>query len=543
MSNAGLELIAFLQSHGPAVSTALVKHMGMSGIGVDAAKKRISREVAGRSIQRTRGIELPHRESFLFLKEQFKSPQFVEKLWVEHAKAGSIVAIALHSLHSRGGLIPNGHFAGVSGSPWRVKKQVSYERVREFLLRYGLAEQRYHEEHGECLQLGSGVPIGVPNSPSRMKARMVAENITIGHLTRWLSQMGMIGYESAKIRSGQTQPEFGQFSWDLTAPSYVHPFVLRIPGADPTPGFVVADVSIGGELSLPQVQHFLRKCEVIRHQKKQRPFLSMLVANHFSGDAFKELRRTGCMPVTLQNLLGEKLAEALNGLIMMLTNAAQVVASKPEAIYDLFSKLSSIEGAAANLRGPLFELVVAHCVSQKEGGLIEIQKAIREPGNQSLTDIDVLRLKIKQEVTAYECKGHFGDVEIGLQEVQKWFKTTIPRIRNYFFDQDQYRDLSHRFEFWTTGKFHLDALKFLHSVKATKKFTVDWKDGDDVIQYASEAKAGNLCQLLKEQYVRHPITKITSNAAHPRGTVQQRSSERDLSEWANQEINSIASSS
>lgn len=543
MSNSATDFIAFLNSHGPAVSTVLVKKLVENGIGADAAKKRISREVARRTIQRARGIELPHRESFLFLKEQFKSPQFVENLWIEHAKANSIVAIAMHGLHSRGGLIPIGHFAGVSGSPWRVKKQVSHERVREFLLKYGLAEQRYHEEHGECIQISSGVPIGVPNSPSRMKARMVAENITIGQLTRWLSQMGMIGYESAKIRSGQAQPEFGQFHWDLTAPSYVYPFVHRVPGADPTPGFVVADVSIGGELTLPQIRHFLRKCEVIRHQKNQRPFLSMVVANHFSGDAFKEIRRVGCMPVTLQNLLGEKLAEALNGLITMLTNAAQVVASKPEAIYDLFSRLSSIEGAAANLRGPLFELVVAHCVGQKEGGSIDIQKAIRDPGNQTLTDIDVLRLKIKQEVTAYECKGHFGDVEVGLPEVEKWFKTTIPRIRNYFMDQDQYRDLRHRFEFWTTGKFHPDALAFLHSVKGTKKFSVDWKDGNGVVQYASEAKAGNLCQLLKEQYVRHPITKVDSTATQPAQTVPQRSLERSLDDWANQEINANISSS
>jgi hypothetical protein len=397
-------------------------------------------------------------------------------------------------------------------------------------LTYGLVELRQIDGLGTCVQLGADLPLTSSSSPARLKARLLAEVIALEKTAQWFSRLGLIASQSFKCRTVEQQPEFGQFFWDMTSPSYMHPFTSRKAAEAEIPGFVVADVSINGQMKLPQVRAFLHKCDVIRHQKNSRPFLSMLVADHFAHDAFLEIRRRGSMAITLRNLLGDDIAQALNALIAILTNAAKVASTKPEVILEVFTKLNAIEGAAANLRGPLFELVVGHCVGAREGGTVDIQKSIREPGNQELTDIDVLQLKANQEVTAYECRGHLGNVTIRKSEVERWFKVTIPKIRSYFLDQDQFANIRHRFEFWTTGTFHADALTFLESCKSVRKFAIDWKSGDQVLKYVSETRTGKLDQVLREHYLNHPLARISSNrpkqqspvrseeTAHPEGS-------------------------
>jgi hypothetical protein len=50
----------------------------------------------------------------------------------------------------------------------------------------------------------------------------------------------------------------------------------------------------------------------------------------------------------------------------------------PDKIKNLFSRLSAIEGAAGNLRGALFELLVGHLVRSIEGGSIDIGVLVQD---------------------------------------------------------------------------------------------------------------------------------------------------------------------
>jgi hypothetical protein len=159
VSGAYADVAAFLNSHGPCLSSKVVTHLTKQGIGGDAAKQRISRAVKSGVVARTSGVQFPHREAFLFLKEQRESPLFVNSLWNELCSASSTIAHGLYSLESRGGLIPFSHFPGVSGSPSHVKGQLSHERVFTFLLKYGLVELRQIDGLGTCVQLGADLPL------------------------------------------------------------------------------------------------------------------------------------------------------------------------------------------------------------------------------------------------------------------------------------------------------------------------------------------------------------------------------------------------
>src|SRR5690606_36251374 len=120
--------------------------------------------------------------------------------------------------------------------------------------------------------------------------------------------------------------------WDMTAPSYVHPFIDKRAGHDPDPGFVVADVVINGQVTLPQVRSFIRKCEVLWNQRHSRPLMAMFIADNFHPEAFSLLRKKGCLAISIPNLLGQDLADALKSLIAILSNTATAAETKPEII-------------------------------------------------------------------------------------------------------------------------------------------------------------------------------------------------------------------
>jgi hypothetical protein len=93
---------------------------------------------------------------------------------------------------------------------------------------------------------------------------------------------------------------------------------------------------------------------------------------------------------------------------------------------ELFDKLSSIEGAASNLRGALFEMLVGHCVQKCEDGLIDIGKRLVDKATGKEADVDVFRVKEHREVWCYECKGHQPTEIVGLLAVQHWLTDRVP---------------------------------------------------------------------------------------------------------------------
>jgi len=63
----------------------------------------------------------------------------------------------------------------------------------------------------------------------------------------------------------------------------------------------------------------------------------------------------------------------------------------------LFSTLGRIEGAAANLRGALFEMIVGFLVREREGNTIDIGERVSDPGTGRSAEMDVRRIKEDQE--------------------------------------------------------------------------------------------------------------------------------------------------
>lgn len=230
----------------------------------------------------------------------------------------------------------------------------------------------------------------------------------------------------------------------------------------------------------------------------------MLVADGFTKEAWNAARSDGLLVATPRHLFGEAVAAGLRELVQTLSNAAAAAAKNPEVIWTLFSKLGEVEGAAANLRGPLFEMIVAHGVRAVDGASIEIGKQVAAPSGQ-LAEVDVLATK-PDHWRFIECRGHAPGHRVSLDQVKTWCEEKVPRIREWALNRIERTQTRMSFEYWTTGTFEGEAEEYLDRRRSrTNKYDLARMDGPAVLEYARRVGSRHIVDTLNEHYFRHPL--------------------------------------
>ncbi len=360
--------------------------------------------------------------------------------------------------------------------------------------------------YGECVVVDGNGAFGAADIAS-MKARLATESVLLLAVRDWVRKLAMVSYNTVAIRdlSQAERPTFGTCRWDLCGPSYLRPFVMRSADGTPKPGFVVCDAFAGDGLGVEQIKYFLRKCQLLTPFAKLSPFLPILVAERYSKDAFAAGKRAGILMATSRTLFGEEVAAALTSLLRTLTKAAAVAAGNPDKIHELFSTLGRIEGAAANLRGALFEMIVGFLVREREGNTIDIGERVTDPNSGQSVEMDVRRIKEDQECWVYECKGHQPTDLVDIKMVRGWVEK-IGVIHSVLRREGRFQGCRFGFEFWTCGNFEAEAIEFLKSVQlARPKLNLAWRDGVAVREYAAATNKKSILDTLDEHYFRHPV--------------------------------------
>lgn len=321
--------------------------------------------------------------------------------------------------------------------------------------------------------------------------------------------MNMASPNVTRIRDDDPPPQFATFRFDLCGPCYLHPLARRR-DAKTDPGFLVADVVLGGEpLGEKEVAPFLRKCSTLSQLRNVRPFLPMLIADSgFTPEALRACRGRGIIATRSDSVFGEDVARALTDLFQTLSNAAAMAAANPTRIENLFQRLSAIEGSAGNLRGALFELLVGHAVRAIEGGSIDIGVLVVDTKNNRRAEIDVQLVK-ERTVIIYECKGYQPSSVVRKEEIDEWLSKRVPTINAAHRQEQRFDGSDLQFEFWTCGSFDADATARLQTAKSrTHKYEIDWKDGAAVREYVKAIKAHGIRKILNEHYFEHPLTGL-----------------------------------
>lgn len=373
---------------------------------------------------------------------------------------------------------------------------------------------------GECVCLNRHV-FDTPG-PHVFRARKVAEDVLMDGLREWVRKLGLASYNAIDVRNGERAPKFSTFHWDLAGPSYLLPLVTG--GSDNRkPGFFVADVFCGGVLDVPHIQYFLRKIRMLKAMRGVVPFLPVLLADGYTREALRAGRQVGVVMATIRNLFGDRVADALRSLIDTLTRAAAVAASNPERVVDLLGNLKAIEGAAGNLRGALFEMIVGYLVREIEGNTIDIGEIVYDPKSGGAAEIDVRRIKERQECWFYECRARQPDAQIGAAEISAWIER-VNRIWRFHRGEKRFQGCRFGFEIWTTGQFDHEALTRLKAERAKRnRIEIAWRDGALVREYAKQASRKAILDTLDEHYFKHPLSDVkTAHRGADLGGIDER---------------------
>jgi hypothetical protein len=498
-------LVKLLSIRGPSLSTDVARHLVKAGLKPAAARKRVSRPSPG--VKRLAFLPFPRNARFIYLERDFGSPRYWDALITALLSSKSAYGLALAALRQRGGIIPVKHFQIACGAPLRQRKHLAPETILQRLTKAHLVAEYFIPGVGPCAALLQG-PDRYDDGRAQIGARLLVEGILLRAIADWLRRLGIVSYAKVAIRdSGQTQPRVGTFAWDLTAPSYLGSMVQRTAGAEPKPGFVACDVLSGIQVNEEGLRPFINKCTTLRTLRRIAPCLQIFVADHFSPAAFALAKKTGIVPATPENLFGEEVGQGLAQLFELLSTAAEFQVD-PETFNFVFERLSRIEGAAVNLRGALFEYLVAEIVRrQSSSPFVRIARTYKLASGEKV-EVDVVSEVQNVSVTFFECKGHQPAGVLPDQSVEHWLKQTIPRLYEYARTHPEWRSLELAFELWTTGKLsdsaRIQVAELSARVRPTK-YTVVVREADGIREVAKSLHDRSLLNIFNEHFFEHPF--------------------------------------
>lgn len=501
-------ILEVLQSHGPCLSTDLAEMLvSEHGLTPAAARQRISRH---QEIKRLAFLPFPRNARFVYLQKDYGSPWFWEGL--SEALIANTISHggALAALIARDGIMPLKHFEIACGAPRAQKKHLSPAIILERLQRAGLLQVTELPDIGPCVALAQQF---VPTSDAlaNMRARLIVEDILLKAVRTWLKNLSFASYKKIAIRDDAAeQPRVGTFHWDLTGPSYLAPMLDWTTAQKMKPGFIACDVLLGSEIKALHLRPFVNKCKTLRSLKGVGRCLQIFVANRYDKEAFMLAKESGIVPATPETLFGEEVAATLVELTHLLSTVAKT-AVDPLKFDEIFTRLSKIEGAAINLRGALFEFLVAEIVRQTENGTdLRMNEIFREPGGRA-AEVDVLVVTRNRSVRFIECKGYKPGGVVPDELVRKWLDERIQIVRKCALTHPDWKSSRLRFEFWTTGILSPAAKKMVDEVQATVsagKYTVVVHDRDSVAVIGKQTKDLALQKTLAEHFLEHPFETI-----------------------------------
>jgi len=499
-----------LEQHGPCLSSELIARMESEGISSAAARQRVARSHS--VFIRLAGIKFYRNARFIYLDEQYGSKDYwqgLERAFFSHGKA---YWSAMIGLAARGGRYPENLFPIVCGAPDKRRGQLSPKIILDRLVAVKVLE--IEETEGDSPRNIKFRPQRYSVNPDRkMKAVLMAENVALNAIKNWARSIGLGSYDRFLIRGDEELPIVSGVAWDLSAPSYMRP-LANIRRGKLRPGFLVCDLYLDQIIDVQEVDLFVRKYDMAASPTNVSPIMALLVGDEFTSAAFDKAKSLGVLPVTIENLFGEPIKKALKDLIKLLSDTGETAAVNPEHLEKVMTKLSSIEGASNNLRAALFELVVANLIKDVQNGYVKTGIKKRDHETSAEVEIDVLwEEPEKKKVVIVECKAKIPGSQVGLKEVTHWYSNRIPLIHKILKHDPYYSDYEFDFQIWTNGRFHPASQKWLgNQDKVLDDYTVDWKSGTELKEYADKASGSEIKKILKEHYFKNASTVLFTSA-------------------------------
>lgn len=487
----------------PELAGLLVAQLNVSSV---LARKLISRS---KTIKKLAHLPLPKRARFVYLQKHYGSPLFWERLiecLLEHsASYGS----GLAALVGRSGMMPVRHFLIACGSPVAQKKRIPGRAVLERLRAAELVRIFEVSGIGECVEL---IHQAQPSAHeiTGMKARLKAEQLLLSAVKDWARKLGFASYEKVQLRDEQSveDPMVGPFLWDMTGPSYLGPLASWGESeGKPKPGFVVCDVLAGSRVSVATLKPFINKCSTVRAMPNIGRCLQMFIADDFDGDALRLARERGIVAATVEALFGAEVARSLRNLAEILKEVVPTEGSVSK-LDEIFRRLNHIEGAANNLRGALFEYMVAEVQRLiVPHDYIQINEIFKLEGRAA--EVDVVVFQRRRIARFIECKGYKPSGPLPDDLVEHWLLNRVPLIDAVVSQDIRYKDCSREYEFWTSGKLSAEARAMVkRRGDQLSRYSIRAYDCEDLPRLMNDTGSASLRASFREHFQNHPLSQV-----------------------------------
>ena len=179
------------------------------------------------------------------------------------------------------------------------------------------------------------------------------------------------------------------------------------------------------------------------------------------------------------------------------SNAASAIASDPARVFELFRKVSKIEGAALNLRGIVLELMIAH-LFKLQGYNINIRQRVRDKeGNEAEIDVSARNAR---EWFGCECKGKAPGKLVDVNEIEAWIERPLKRIKDYLKRSSALPE-GRRFHFYSSTDYTNEArVRIAQIEESFTKQPIEFFSGADIIKKLQHWKETALVEAFKEHF-------------------------------------------
>jgi len=491
-------VVDYLQLNGPTLSSVITEYLVQSmGLSSEAARKRVSRTRG--DVRRLAHITFPRKARFIYLKQQFGSPDFWTNLVTALRVTRSAYGHAIAAMMEHDGVVPERLFPIICGAPIKQQKHLAAETICSRLIDAKIFQRVTLPTIGSSISLVQGEG-HYDAQGAYVRARLITESILLTAVKDWLRKLGIVSYGQVATRDDEELPRVGTFAWDLTAPSYLGHMVRFGSDGNPKPGFVVCDVHLDKTLSIEGVWPFVHKCRTLRSLPKIGACMQIFVADKYEPDAFALLKENGIIPATIRNLFGEEIAEGLSQLTSVLHNAA-TVSLDPVKFDDLFTRLNKIEGASNQLRGTLFEFLAAELARQHLSHNVRMNSILKANGKEA--EADVIAVQANKTVTFIECKGYSPYGRIPLKHMERWLQHNVPVFYAYTKAHPEWKNLKIEFEFWATAPLEDEAIAMFTAAAATIKpsrYTVRLRTNPDIALLCKATNDDGLLTAFQKHY-------------------------------------------
>lgn len=488
-----MEIAEILQKEGPMISGKLTERISeLNAIELNAAKKRLSRAI--KPINKLK-LGFIKNQSFVFLEDQKNESRFWKELFENLKEYSKAYFAVLNSLIIHHGYLEESQIPIYTFSPiLPLKGHKKIEIIINSLKICGLIST-FDEK---TVQLVSNGIFYLDYK--KYRAIQIAKKQVLQHFAEWARKVNFTKWNNEQ--SCDKPYEFFKFQWSFVSTSYLNGLAVFNTN-NPIPGFIIADVIIGQVVSLKDIEYFINKIKILKEQKKIRTFLPIFLCELLEDKALKQLRSNGIFVGRVEELFGEEYSKTLKLLIDTLSQFDELILKEPEKFLFLQNELDKYNGLFRNLKGDLFEFVVAYYFTLLGDKVVEVGRLIKLNNSHNMKkemEIDVWAESING-IRIIECK--WQNSPLNFDYIDDWIRNTIPAIRKWIIRQPTFNRKKISFEIWSMSGFDDEIKKNisekLWQTKASK-YEIKYYDSNQIKEKFRDLKSSKLNKIIKNYF-------------------------------------------